>query len=244
MKNYKKELHLFDLVKVNILSLVLFAVFFVVGLAINLFATGNSQIFSIAVWLDILISVIIVIVGVIAHESIHAIGGIVFGKCKKTDIKFGVKLKEGVFYCHIDKELTVKAYRIMLILPVIITGIIPYIFSVMFGSVMLVAVFSILIAGGAGDTIMFLDLLKKDKNSLVIDHPDFVAYYLLYDENNIPSDFVEATEENEKAMLEENAQRHAQKQSKSNGIKLILIVLFLVLIVAGLFVTAKFMTKI
>lgn len=116
-----------------------------------------------------------ILIGVIFHEALHAIGFIIFGKAKLKDIKFGVIWKHITPYAHCKVPLKVNAYRIALLLPVILTGIIPLIIALSIGNGLLFSVSVFLIAGGLGDWIIFRKLEKYPHTSLIADHPSEIG---------------------------------------------------------------------
>lgn len=201
--NYKKQLYRFDTAKINNLALYLFLLSFLPTMAINLFVLKKPLFITQKFYFDILLSIGVFIVGLISHEGLHALAAIIFGKCGAKNIKFGINLKQGMLYCHLDKPITAKAYSIVLIIPIIITGLIPLIIVTIIGNIFLVVVFCMLLCGGAGDIIMLIKLQKINKTALILDHPIAPAFYTLYDSDNLPSDFREVTAEEEEQLLKD-----------------------------------------
>ena len=107
---------------------------------------------------------------------------------------------------------------------------------------MLIAVFSMLMAGAAGDIVMLCGLAKeKNGKNLVVDHPDAVAYYLLHKENELPENFEETTEEDERRIIEENERKTHERTRKGMLLKTLGIGLFYALVVLALYVIALVM---
>ena len=128
---------------------------------------------------------------IVVHELIHGAGFMLVGKAKKEDIKFGSLLCHGMFYCHSEKPLGVRAYIITLLLPVLLTGFIPFLF-IMFSGSFFWAIFAVFaISSGAGDMIMAWELRKLPNDAVVLDHDKLPGYYILYDEDNLPVAFEE-----------------------------------------------------
>ncbi|WP_338470809.1 DUF3267 domain-containing protein [Niallia sp. XMNu-256] len=115
------------------------------------------------------------VVGVIIHEALHGFGFIVFGKAKITEVKFGFILKHITPYAHCKVPIKVKAYRIALLLPVILTGIIPLILALAIGNGLLLAISVFLMAGGIGDWIIFRKIKPYSGNALLEDHPNAIG---------------------------------------------------------------------
>ena len=238
MEGYKKKLRVFGIGKINVCAVTVFFVLLIIGLSVNFWGTKAEFLATGSVAGDVGLSVALVLVGVILHEGLHALAAIVFGKCKKEDIEFGVKLKEGLFYCHCKKPVDGKAYCAILIIPLIVTGIIPFIVCMITGGLMQTAIFALMTAGASGDVVMLCGVLKnKDTERKIIDHPDATAYYALYPENDLPEGFSETSEEEEKEILSSAE----LKDGKKLGIKILLIALFIALTALVLFLIGLFM---
>ena len=92
---------------------------------------------------------------------------------------------------------------ISLLMPLIITGIIPIIIATILLDYKYILLFALMISGAAGDVVMIGKLLKFKKAKMILDHPKAPAFYLLYDENEIPEDFVEVTDAMEQEILKQ-----------------------------------------
>jgi hypothetical protein len=113
---------------------------------------------------------------IIIHEGLHALAAICTGKANFRDIKFGWKLIGP--YCHISTLMTVKAYRLFLLLPFIVTTPFGLILIIMEPSEWLVFLTAIAISGCTADLWMFMKLRSFKKNLLVRDHPSQTAFEL------------------------------------------------------------------
>ncbi len=236
--NYKKQLFSFSIEKITYLSLFLFIIPFMIAFLLNIFLFNADILLTDKVYFDVLITIAIVVVCLPLHELLHALTAVIVGKTSFKDISFGVNLKQGMLYCHFNKPTKVKYYRVVLLVPVIVTGIIPLIISMVIGNVFLIVAFSLLVSGGAGDFFMYKATFLHNSNDMILDHPKAPAYYILYPEDNLPSDFVEATEEQEKELEEKMKEVPFSKGDgkKHNAqIKVLLILLFLAGMVLGIF---------
>lgn len=233
---YKKQLHRFDTSKINNLALYIFLLSFLCAMAINFFAVKAPLLITTKVYLDIILVVAIFIVGLICHEGLHALSAIIFGKCSVKQIKFGINIKQGMLYCHIDKPIHAKSYKIMLIIPVIVTGF-ALIIVTLFGNIFLIVVFCMLLCGGAGDIIMLLRLQKLDKETLILDHPTAPAFYTLYEEGKQPNNFNEVTAEQEEQLIKD---MNTNPKSIYNGKKNVLLINLAILLFLSLAVLVVF----
>lgn len=237
---YKKQLVKFDLNNIALASLIMFAVPFIVCAAINVFIISPLQTMTGRVNLDLLVVISGLIIGIVIHEGLHALGGLITGAAKPKDINFGINLKQGMFFCHFKKPMTVSSYMFVLILPLIVTGIIPLVISTIYGNIYLIVIFSFMVSGAAGDIIMFGSLIKKDKKALIFDHESAPAYYLLYKKESLPADFEECTDLQEQELLDmmKKSPYSSEKGKKNPLIKILLIAIFLVSVIAGIFLAA------
>lgn len=242
--NYKKQLVRFKLTTIVNLSFIMFMVSFIISGLINLLATNNQLLLTGKVYWDIIITLAMLALLLAIHELLHALGGLLSGGCTVKDISFGINLKQSMLYCHINKPIKVGIYRFVLLLPVIVTGIIPLIICTLYGNIFMVFLFSIMVSGGAGDVIMFFSLAGYDKNVMVLDHASAPAYYLLYEEGKTPQNFVECTEADENKLLDDMKKSPCgttDGKNKNLLIKSLLIAIFCALTVLGIFVTALIM---
>ncbi len=174
----RKELKSFNLSLFTWISVVLLLIPLAIALPLNLLVFNQS--FSNHFLIHAIILVLGYIVIIPVHEGLHALSAIIFGRISPKKIKFGMVAKQMMFYCHCDGSMEIYKYRIMLITPFIIVGIIPLIITTIFCNPLMPFLFSMSISGCAGDIVMFFSTFRYDKNQLVEDHPTLPAYYLVY----------------------------------------------------------------
>lgn len=122
--------------------------------------------------------VFIMLLGIIIHELIHGITFSFFTKTGFKAIKFGVIWKMLTPYCHCTEPLKVKHYRIGGIMPAVILGFLPFIYSLLFGNLFCL-IFAIFFTMAAiGDFYIIYLLRNENKNSMVLDHPSEVGCYI------------------------------------------------------------------
>lgn len=226
--NYKKQLIKFDTAKIINLSLLMFLIPLIISSLLNILVFGSNK--TTGIWyVDFIIYVISGVMLIVLHELLHALGFIVFGKASTKEVKFGVAPKQGMVFCTCSKPMPAKAYLLALVIPVIVTGIIPLIIVTIVGNFFWIVLFSIMVSGGAGDLVMLNRVRKHNKEQLIMDHPKAPAYYLVYEQGKEPADFVEATEEMEKQIEEEmnTSPFEGENSKKSVGLKVLKILLFL-----------------
>src|SRR5512133_518439 len=120
----------------------------------------------------------IILAAVFVHEFIHGLIFALYAPNGFRSVKFGISRTMGSPYCHCTDAIKVKHYRRAGIAPFIILGVIPLIFA-MFTGVNWIKVFGLLLCiGGFGDLLVWIKLLKYDRNRLVRDHPAKMGFIL------------------------------------------------------------------
>lgn len=196
----KKQLVTINLKTVNYISYVMLIIPFIFALLLKFLVFKNFN-YGVGHW-DYLIIIVAMPILFVCHECVHALFFMLGGASKKS-IKFGAIPKKMMLYCTTNEPINKKAYAIALVMPLILTGVLPLIVSIVLLDWKYIFLFAGMISGAAGDVVMISKLLKYKTAKMVLDHPKAPAFYLLYDKNNLPNDFVEVTDEMEQKLLEE-----------------------------------------
>ena len=115
----------------------------------------------------------------VPHELIHGITWMITAKAKWKDIKFGVLWKKLCTpYCHCEVPMNVNQYRIALLMPLIVLGIVPSILSLIIGNGLLLCYGIMGIVGAIGDISMAWLLRKESATAKIYDHPSAAAFFL------------------------------------------------------------------
>jgi len=104
---------------------------------------------------------IVFIGGVILHEIIHAIFFALFCKNKFKSVKISMRLHKGYAHCECKEILPTNQFAIGLLMPAILTGIIPSIISLFTGSFDLLF-FSMIFLGMSGSDLLVFKRIAKD----------------------------------------------------------------------------------
>lgn len=117
----------------------------------------------------------IILIGVPAHELLHAAGWIVFSTATHRDIRLGFQWKTLTPYAHLKIPITTFGYRMGSALPGIALGFLPYLTGLITGNgwICVVALFFIFAAGGDLLTLWIIRGLKG--SDIVQDHPSRVG---------------------------------------------------------------------
>lgn len=117
------------------------------------------------------------LIGVPAHELIHGLAWVWFGKISIKDIKFG--LKSLAPYTHCKVPIRAKAYRMGAFMPVLLLGVLPYTIGLLAGNGWLPAFGLVYILAAGGDLLVLWILRGVDGQALVEDHPSQAGCYVM-----------------------------------------------------------------
>jgi hypothetical protein len=188
IKGYKKELLTFDLMKANLYAIVaIIPVLILYGVPFfllwrNSFSKMALKSFidnhNLGIWGNAISILLVMTIGIIAHELIHGITWARYTKNGFKSITFGVLWKMLTPYCHCSEPLKVKHYITGAIMPAIILGFLPFVYSLFTGNALWL-LFGIFFTMSAVGDLMIVNLVRKeDMNSLVLDHPSEVGCYV------------------------------------------------------------------
>ena len=113
----------------------------------------------------------LLIAGILLHELLHAAGWIVFGRQARRRVQFGFKLNTLTPYAHLQSSIPAGAYRMGVLLPLLMLGLPPYILGI-FLAQRLITVYGLFFILAAGGDLLVLWLLRGvPAEALVQDHP-------------------------------------------------------------------------
>ena len=173
MNYYTYEL---DMVFLNILSLVIFGV--VWGI-VMLLRPGDY------LWNpdNVGFLLIFMVLWLMFHEVLHAIGFSIFPEVDKKNVVFGMALEKGVFYCMCKQKISRKVILTSLLFPVTFIGIVTLVWGMMIESYYLVMLSILNIAGAVGDLVMTYYFLKVDRDVIYLDLDDCTSFTVLSDKD-------------------------------------------------------------
>lgn len=105
------------------------------------------------------------------HEFLHCLGCLVKSEASLKDTKIKFNLKTLTPYFHCSKKISLKVYRLAVILPTLVLGVLPCIIGIAFGINILMFFSIFMIATAGGDFLILWLLRNEDKDSKVLDHP-------------------------------------------------------------------------
>jgi len=128
---------------------------------------------------SLFVCVALLIVGVVAHEALHAIAWKLVANPPKGTVRIGFQWKTVTPYAHCSAPMSARAYRIGAVTPGIVLGLIPIGVALVFGWGGWMN-FGILFAIAAGGDALIIWLLRGvPGHKRVIDHPTRAGCLLL-----------------------------------------------------------------
>ena len=119
-----------------------------------------------------------ILAAVVLHEAIHGVLFAVFAPHGFRSVTFGISMSMGAIYCHCRDPLKVKHYRFAGIAPLLLLGLIPYIAGLFTGVTWFKTFGLLLTIGGFGDLLIYIKLLKFDRNLIIRDHPEKLGFII------------------------------------------------------------------
>lgn len=183
--NSDKEIDLsIPLWKANIYSFPIFILTLIFTISPYAYFWGTEKVYSeFSSTFNFLLLFSIFVVGIVLHEFIHAISWGTVAKIPFSKIKFGFNLKSLSPYAHCGEAVTAKVYRIALLTPAIILGIIPILISFITGSVWCFVTGLLFTVTACGDFLIFWLIRKVKNDQLVADHPERAGCCIVFKSN-------------------------------------------------------------
>lgn len=119
------------------------------------------------------------VVGVLAHELVHGVTWKVVGRLPWKGIRFGVQLKTFTPYASPTVPMRARAYRIGVMMPLMVVGLIPFVAGLILEYSQL-AVFGMVFTFVAGGDLAVLRAMRSvASNAWVQDHPERAGCYVV-----------------------------------------------------------------
>ena len=162
-----------------ILYLLMFYFAFGIAIAVHFLFFGEIELRFLGIDIWKFLGCICLII--ILHEALHAFAALLWGRVPWSSIHFGVKWRSLMFYCHCDKLLKVNTFRILVLLPLIITTPIAGLIWWLYPSLWSLLLFSLTIAFCSGDVLMFFKVRQVENDKWIQDHESELSFYILPD---------------------------------------------------------------
>lgn len=118
---------------------------------------------------------------IVVHELLHALGFWLVGGVAWRRIKFGFSWKGFAPYAHCRDPLQTTAYRISVLLPGLLLGMVPGVVGVILQLPLLVMWATLMLLAAGGDTAVLWAVRKVPSQAKVLDHPSEVGCQVLAD---------------------------------------------------------------
>lgn len=114
---------------------------------------------------------VLLLLGIVVHELLHAVGFVWAGKVPRTAVKFGFNWKALAPYAHSRQPMTASAYRISVALPGLLLGLVPGLLGSVFGSYLMVLWGAFMFMAAGGDWAVLWAVRRVPGATPVRDHP-------------------------------------------------------------------------
>lgn len=121
-------------------------------------------------------------VSVIAHEALHAIGFVRFGRLSRSAVRFGMHWKALAPYAHCKEPMPASAYRRSTLLPALVLGALPCAGGGVLGLGWLYTYGILMLAVASGDFTVYWVIRGIAGDACVMDHPRRPGCWVLDDE--------------------------------------------------------------
>ena len=121
--------------------------------------------------------------GILIHELLHAVGFVWAGKVPVTAVKFGFSWKALAPYAHCNQPMKASAYRLSVILPGLVLGILPGVLGIFLQSWPLVLWGILMTIAAGGDLAVLLAIRQVPGSTWVCDHPSKAGCQVLMEDN-------------------------------------------------------------
>jgi len=121
----------------------------------------------------------ILVASAVIHELLHAIGWTVAGRKPWRTIRFGFHWFSLSPYAHLTVPMAAGPYRVGVVLPGVVLGLIPAIVALVTGNGVWLAYGLTMILAAGADLVVLVLLLRVPGDRLVQDHPRRVGVVVL-----------------------------------------------------------------
>ncbi|MBN2481046.1 MAG: DUF3267 domain-containing protein [Bacteroidales bacterium] len=120
-----------------------------------------------------------IVAGIVLHELLHGLGWLFFTRNKFRSLSFGFMIPELAPYAHCKEPLPLYGYRIGILLPGIILGLLPAMYGIVTGSFTWLCYGMLFTWAASGDLIMFWQIRNLGSETMVMDHPEKLGCIVL-----------------------------------------------------------------
>jgi hypothetical protein len=128
--------------------------------------------------LELSLAGVALVLGVVAHEGLHALGFLLAG-CRANDVRFGFNPQYLTIYATADVPISGSAYRFVGALPAVVLGFVPALAGIAIQSAWLTTFGAVMIVFAVGDFMILWYLRAVSSSASVKDHPTKPGFLVL-----------------------------------------------------------------
>jgi len=121
--------------------------------------------------LPILLVIPVLVVSLYLHELLHGLGFILAGRVPRSNVRLGFSRKTLSPYIHCPLPVSASAYRLSLLLPGLLLGVVPALVGTVFGIGWLTLYGMLMAVAALGDAQIAWLMRRLPGSTRVIDHP-------------------------------------------------------------------------
>jgi hypothetical protein len=121
----------------------------------------------------------ILILSIVIHEGLHALSFLLVGRVPLSALRFGFSWEGFAPYAHCQLPLTIGAYRISVVAPALVLGVLPTAVGLIIGSFGLLLYGAVMLTMAGGDFAVLLAVRTVPPGERVIDHPTAPGCHVL-----------------------------------------------------------------
>lgn len=171
------QIHTISIARANFIAVILMLPEILI-FALPFFLIWGENVFSALRFQSLLFLFLFIVVGVAVHELLHGLTWAIVTRTGFRYIRFGVKWEFLTPYCHYIEAMHVWQYIAGGIAPLIFMGIIPAIWALFNGDVLMMF-YGMFFTWAAGGDIQAIWMLRKfSSRQLVYDHPEELGFII------------------------------------------------------------------
>lgn len=124
---------------------------------------------------DLRIAIPAVLLGVLIHEALHAVGFLTLGRVPPALVRLGFQRRTLTPYASCTAAITAGAYRGAALLPALVLGVLPALVALLLGSGGLALWAWVMLALAGGDLAAVWAMRRLAADARVLDHPTRVG---------------------------------------------------------------------
>jgi hypothetical protein len=122
---------------------------------------------------------ILIFIGIIIHELIHALSMVFFSKNGIKSVRLGIMKQSLIPYAHCKEPIKGRKMLVISLAPFIFLGLIPALYAYIFGNLIFWFTGLVMTLGAIGDFVYAYLILKSGLDHKILDHPNEVGFLII-----------------------------------------------------------------